>query len=134
MLAQAVDELARADYLGGEGGAVQDVTRPEELWRHSHRRQTQADVAAGVEGGVEVVLVVKDILAHGVVDEGQDDGEAAEPQQHQQRRLVLLQHCLHPDTKMARSASQASPQDMCEGVCVCMCVLLDWVSGWIGSK
>ena len=76
---------------------MQDVARPEELGGHGDGSEGQADVAAGVKGGVQVVLVVEDVLAHGVVDQRQDDGEAPEAQQHQQRRLVLFQYRLHSE-------------------------------------
>ena len=39
------------------------------------------------------MLVVVEVLPDGVVQQGQDDGEAAKAQQHEQGRLVLLQHC-----------------------------------------
>ena len=82
-------------YLSGQCGAVQDVPWPEELRRHGHGGQGETHVAASVESRVQVMLVVEHMLADGVMDQGQYDGEPSETDQHQQSCFLACQNWAH---------------------------------------
>ena len=72
-----VERFNNWNYLSCKSCAVENITRPYQLWRYRHRRKTQSDVTTGVKGRVKVMFVMKDVFSDGIVDESEDYREAS---------------------------------------------------------